>query len=65
MPSFSPALIQTMAALAECILKTAAGGHVWTAPAVQEESEYQRSVRVRSCIRPWCGRLAAGPDVIR
>jgi hypothetical protein len=27
-------------------------GHVWTAPAVQEESEYQRSVRVRSCIRP-------------
>jgi len=27
-------------------------GHVWTAPAVQEESDYQRSVRVRSCIRP-------------
>src|ERR1700738_3735928 len=26
--------------------------HVWTAPAVQEESDYQRSVRVRSCIRP-------------
>src|SRR5437588_3584118 len=25
---------------------------VWTAPAVQEESDYQRSVRVRSCIRP-------------
>src|SRR5579864_8334074 len=28
-------------------------GHVWTAPAVQEESDYQRSVRVRSCIRPF------------
>src|SRR5262245_26132795 len=27
-------------------------GHVWTAPAVQEESDYQRSIRVRSCIRP-------------
>jgi hypothetical protein len=27
-------------------------GHVWTVPAVQEESDYQRSVRVRSCIRP-------------
>jgi hypothetical protein len=27
-------------------------GHVWTAPAVQEQSDYQRSVRVRSCIRP-------------
>jgi hypothetical protein len=26
--------------------------HVWTTPAVQEESDYQRSVRVRSCIRP-------------
>jgi hypothetical protein len=26
--------------------------HVWTAPAVQEESDYQRSVRVQSCIRP-------------
>ena len=26
-------------------------GHVWTVPAVQEESDYQRSVRVRSCIR--------------
>jgi len=30
----------------------AAMGHVWTAPAVQEESDYLRSVRVRSCIRP-------------
>jgi hypothetical protein len=28
------------------------GGHVWTAPAVQEESDYQRSVRVRSCLAP-------------
>jgi hypothetical protein len=44
-------------------------------PAVQGESDYQRSVRVRSCIRPLlslgglplsrCSRYAAGPDVIR
>jgi hypothetical protein len=27
-------------------------GHVWTAPAVQEEADFQRSVRVESCIRP-------------
>jgi hypothetical protein len=27
-------------------------GHVWTAPAVQEESDDQRSVRVQPCIRP-------------
>ncbi len=41
-------------------------GHVWTAPAVQEESDYQRSVRVQSCIRPLSAAvLAAGPDVIR
>src|SRR3977135_3640771 len=39
-------------------------GHVWTAPAVQEESDYQRSVRVRSCIRPLNAAVcAAGPDV--
>jgi hypothetical protein len=31
---------------------TSVMGHVWTVPAVQEESDYQRSVRVRSCIRP-------------
>ena len=30
----------------------AAMGHVWTVPAVQEESDFLRSVRVRSCIRP-------------
>jgi hypothetical protein len=29
-------------------LKTKTMGHVWTVPAVQEESDYQRSVRVRS-----------------
>jgi len=41
-------------------------GHVWTAPAVQEESDYQRSVRVQSCIRPLkAAVLTAGPDVIR
>ena len=33
-------------------LREFAMGHVWTVPAVQEESDYQRSVRVRSCIRP-------------
>src|SRR5262245_55436037 len=41
-------------------------GHVWTAPAVQEESDYQRSVRVQSCIRPLkAAVLTAGPDVVR
>src|SRR5262245_27439776 len=50
-------------------------GHVWTAPAVQEESDYQRSVRVQPCIRPVVAQedylhcdaaaVAAGPDVIR
>src|SRR6266481_1257194 len=32
------------------ISEACGGGHVWTAPAVQEESDYQRSVRVRSCM---------------
>src|SRR5262249_51525283 len=36
--------------------KTAVG-HVWTAPAVQEESDSQRNVRVQSCIRPCMGLL--------
>jgi hypothetical protein len=41
-------------------------GHVWTAPAVQGESDYQRNVRVQSCIRPLnAAFLTAGPDVIR
>ncbi len=37
-----------------------AQGHVWTVPAVQEESDILRSVRVQPCIRPesltapWC-----------
>jgi hypothetical protein len=30
----------------------AAMGHVWTVPAVQEESDVLRSVRVQPCIRP-------------
>jgi len=48
-------------------------GHVWTAPAVQEESDVLRSVRVQPCIRPvfeWrsdlhcdAAAVAAGPDV--
>ena len=34
-------------------------GHVWTAPAVQEESGFLRSVRVQPCIRPvFAWRLA-------
>src|SRR5947207_6630759 len=51
------------------------GSHVWTAPAVQEESDVLRSVRVQPCIRPvfeWrsglhcdAAAVAAGPDVIR
>jgi hypothetical protein len=40
--------------------------HVWTAPAVQGESDIQRGVRVQPCIRPLnAAALAAGPDVIR
>ena len=27
-------------------------GHVWTVPAVQEESDVLRSVRVQPCMRP-------------
>jgi hypothetical protein len=30
-----------------------AKGHVWTAPAMQGESDFQRSVRVQPCIRPF------------
>jgi hypothetical protein len=49
-----------------CPAANAAKGHVWTAPAVQGESDYQRSVRVQSCIRPLSAAdLTAGPDVIR
>ena len=41
--------------------------HVWTTPAVQEETlTSQRSGRVQPCIRPLnAAALAAGPDVIR
>src|SRR5437660_8573362 len=56
-------------------ISTSALGHVWTAPAVQEESDVLRSVRVQPCIRPvfeWrsdlhcdAAAVAAGPDVIR
>ena len=43
-----------------------APGHVWTAPAVQEEFDYsaKRSGAVMYSAFE-CGRLAAGPDVIR
>jgi hypothetical protein len=49
-------------------------GHVWTAPAVQEESDVLRIVGVQPCIacfrvedglRGDAAALAAGPDVIR
>ena len=40
--------------------------HVWTAPAMQEESDVSANGRVRSCIRPVvAATLAAGHDVIR
>lgn len=40
-------------------------GHVWTAPAMHEEFDYLRSVRVQSCIRLLsAAALTAGPDVI-
>src|SRR5262249_43094919 len=40
--------------------------HVWTAPAVQEESDASANGRVRSCIRPVvAAAVAAGHDVIR
>jgi Transposase zinc-binding domain len=40
--------------------------HVWTAPAMQEESDVSANGRVRSCIRPIvAATLAAGHDVIR
>ena len=40
--------------------------HVWTAPAVQEESDVSANGRVQSCIRPIVAAiLAAGHDVIR
>ncbi len=35
-----------------CVALSDAEGHVWTAPAVQEESDVLRSVRVQPCIRP-------------
>ena len=35
-----------------CTALSVALGHVWTAPAVQEESDVLRSVRVQPCIRP-------------
>src|SRR6202050_346596 len=40
-----------------CAANDVAMGHVWTAPAVQEESDFLRSVRVQPCIRPCMGLL--------
>src|SRR5215467_7089878 len=40
--------------------------HVWTAPAVQEESDVSANGRVRSCIRSFIAAIvAADHDVIR
>src|SRR5262245_29531778 len=47
-------------------IKTVGVCHVWTAPAVQEESDVSANGRVRSCIRPVvAAALATGHDVIR
>ena len=35
-----------------CAAANTALGHVWTAPAVQEQFDFLRSVRVQPCIRP-------------
>ena len=50
-------------------------GHVWTAPAVQEESDisakrsgaamYPACFRLEDCLRHDAAAMAAGPDVIR
>ena len=41
-------------------------GHVWTAPAVQEESDILAKGSGAVMYSAFeCGRLAAGPDVIR
>jgi hypothetical protein len=53
-------------ASAEATGRPVAKCHVWTAPAVQGESDVQRSDRVQPCIRPLDAvAMAAGPDVIR
>ncbi|MGC1352920.1 MAG: hypothetical protein WA858_24575, partial [Xanthobacteraceae bacterium] len=50
-------------------------GHVWTAPAVQEESDvsakrsgaamYTACFRLKACLHGEAAAVAAGPDVIR
>jgi hypothetical protein len=49
-----------------CTAANDAMGHVWTAPAVQEESDISAK-RSGAAMYPAfeCSRLAAGPDVIR
>jgi hypothetical protein len=47
-------------------LLPAAVVHVWTTPALQEDSDVQLAVGCKSCVRPnWCGATTAGPDVVR
>ena len=63
--------IATKMVYAICVAK----GHVWTAPAVQEESDfsakrsgaamYTACFRVEACPRRDAAAMAAGPDVIR
>jgi translation initiation factor 2 gamma subunit (eIF-2gamma) len=62
----NPACGHTAIAYNSCGNRHCPKCHVWTTPAVQEESERFRDGRVRSCIRPAvAATLAAGHDVIR
>ena len=47
-----PRSLYTQQRIFACTAISVAKGHVWTAPAVQEESDVLRSVRVQPCIRP-------------
>jgi Transposase zinc-binding domain len=62
----NPACGHTAIAYNSCGNRHCPKCHVWTAPAMQEESDVPRCGRVRSCIRPIvAATLAAGHDVIR
>jgi len=47
-----PLPLSTQLRTYRCVALIDAEGHVWTAPAVQEESDVLRSVRVQPCMRP-------------
>jgi hypothetical protein len=44
----------TSASLVQQALLTSATGHVWTTPALQEESDVRLAVGCKSCVRPVC-----------